>query len=68
MSQVEALAKELLELPEDELAEVFDFVGYLKHKAERSKASLPADITLASEQSLAKSWLTPQEDAAWAHL
>jgi DNA-damage-inducible protein J len=29
---------------------------------------LPDEITLASEKSLAKEWLLPEEDEAWANL
>ena len=29
---------------------------------------LPDDITLASEKALAKDWLLPEEDEAWANL
>jgi DNA-damage-inducible protein J len=29
---------------------------------------LPHDITLASEKALAKDWLSPEENKAWAHL
>jgi len=31
-------------------------------------ARLPKNITLASESSLGKEWLTPEEDSAWANL
>ena len=33
-----------------------------------SEASSPNDITLASEKVLAKDWLLPEEDEAWANL
>jgi DNA-damage-inducible protein J len=29
---------------------------------------LPSDVTLASERALAKEWLLPEEDEAWANL
>jgi DNA-damage-inducible protein J len=29
---------------------------------------VPADITLASEKALAKGWLLPEEEEAWANL
>jgi len=31
-------------------------------------ARKPDNITLASEHALAKEWLTPEEDSAWANL
>jgi addiction module RelB/DinJ family antitoxin len=34
----------------------------------RVTAAGAKDITLASEKSLAKDWLSPEEDAAWADL
>ena len=33
-----------------------------------SEDRLPGDITLASEKALAKDWLLPEEDEAWADL
>jgi len=35
---------------------------------EISTDRLPSDITLASEKALAKDWLLPEEDEAWANL
>jgi DNA-damage-inducible protein J len=35
---------------------------------EISADRLPSDITLASEKALAKDWLLPEEDEAWANL
>jgi len=34
----------------------------------RVAAGRPKSITLASENALAKEWLTPEEDSAWADL
>ena len=51
-------------LPEFEVAEVIDFIGYLNMKRNKKVQ----DITLASEESLAKEWLTPEEDEAWENL
>ena len=31
-------------------------------------ARIPNNITLASESTLAKDWLSPEEDSAWANL
>ena len=33
-----------------------------------SAGGLPSEITLASERALAKDWLLPEEDEAWASL
>jgi DNA-damage-inducible protein J len=35
---------------------------------EISADRLPGDITLASEKALARDWLLPEEDEAWANL
>ena len=51
-------------LPAFEVAEVIDFIGYLNMKRNKKVQ----DITLASEESLAKEWLKPEEDEAWADL
>ncbi len=58
------LLKELENIPEPAIAEVLDYVRYVKAKAIRD-ISLTAS---ASEQSLAKDWLKSEEDDAWADL
>jgi hypothetical protein len=57
----EQLAAEIATAPDDVLDEVLDFLLFLKSRASRETAT-------ASEQSLAKDWLRPEEDAAWADL
>jgi hypothetical protein len=44
--------------------EVVDFVEYLKQKQLRK---IP-ETMLLSESALAKDWLSPEEDEAWANL
>lgn len=63
MSKRELIAQELDRLPEQDLDRLLAFVRAL-HQT-HAEAALPA---LAAESSLAKDWLTPEEDAAWAHL
>jgi hypothetical protein len=63
MTDKKNLIKEIETLPPHIIDEIYTFVGYLKLKM--SKAD---DITLASERTLAKDWLLPEEDAAWASL
>lgn len=60
----EVLQKLIDKLPERDLEKVADFVGYLTMKREKKVQ----DITLASQKSLAKDWLKPEEDEAWADL
>lgn len=59
------LEEELKTLPESLLKEILDFVLFLKSKANMEKIS---DTALASESSLAKDWLRPEEDEAWKNL
>ncbi|MCL2081301.1 MAG: DUF2281 domain-containing protein [Oscillospiraceae bacterium] len=63
MSGKQFLIREIESLPPNIIDEVCRYISFLKFKT-----ALPDDITLASEQSLAKDWLLPEEDAAWANL
>jgi len=60
----ELLIKEIDQVPEPLLDEVLDFVQFLKTKIVKKKL----DITIASESSLKKDWLRPEEDEAWQNL
>ena len=63
MSSKQILIEEIESLPTNVVDEVYQYVTFLKFKA-----ALPEEITLASENALAKDWLLPEEDAAWANL
>jgi hypothetical protein len=43
-------------------------ITVLDEQLENKKSAARRDITLASEKSLAKDWLSLEEDATWAHL
>jgi hypothetical protein len=58
------LIREIETLPPDMIEEVDKYIGYLKSKRQKSADNL----ALASERSLAKDWLLPAEDVAWANL
>jgi hypothetical protein len=58
------LLKEIESVSEPMLAEVIDFVKFLKAKA-RMRENQTA---IASESSLKKDWLLPEEDDAWKDL
>jgi len=58
------LVKEIDQVPERLLDEVLDFVQFLKAEIINKKS----DITIASESSLEKDWLGPEEDEAWQNL
>ena len=63
MDKVTELVKELEHVPEPLLDEVMDFVQFIKLKhAEK------LENALLSEASLAKTWLSPEEDEAWQDL
>jgi hypothetical protein len=64
MSTKEVLINEIEQVPEPLLAEVLDFVLFLKAKMAREKL----DMALLSESSLSKDWLRPEEDEAWQDL
>lgn len=60
----EQLAVEIASAPDDVLDEVLDFLLFLKRRLERTQL----DTAVMSESSLAKDWLRPEGDAAWADL
>ena len=61
MINKENLLKELQNLPQNEVQEVYDFILRLKQKEKNSTLYL-------SESSLKKDWLSPEEDEAWKDL
>lgn len=64
MSKKEILLSEIEQVPEPFLDELLDFVHFLKTK----KINDRMDIAVASESSLKKDWLKPEEDEAWQDL
>ena len=65
MTSKQDLMKEIETLPFNLIDEVYHYISILKQAKEQVKIN---DITLASEKSLAKEWLSPEEDAAWGNL
>ncbi len=63
MSKRELIHQELGRVSEPDLDRLLEFLRTLAE--EHAEASIPA---LAAESSLAKDWLSPEEDAAWANL
>ena len=63
MSKREVITQELGRLSEQDLDRLLAFLRSLSD--DHAEASVP---TLAAESSLAKDWLSPEEDAAWASL
>lgn len=56
--------EEIEEAPDALVDEVIDFLRFLKRNALQDKLG----TGVASESSLKKEWLLPQEDAAWLNL
>jgi hypothetical protein len=63
MSKREFIAHELERVPEQDLDRLMAFLRSLADA--RAEMAVPAT---AAESSLAKDWLAPEEDAAWASL
>jgi hypothetical protein len=64
MIKKEVLINEIEHIPEPFLDEVMDFVRFLMTKVAKEQR----DISIASETSLKKDWLKPEEDEAWKSL
>lgn len=64
MGKKELLLSEIEQVPESFIDEVLDFVHFLKTKIVRERL----DTAIASESSLKKDWLKPEEDEAWQNL
>lgn len=56
----------LEQLPDKYLKEVMEYLRFLEFKSKNEKADRSS--MLLSEQSLAKDWLTLEEDEAWNNL
>jgi len=64
MTSRAVLLQEIETLPANCVAEVVDFVAWIKQR----KLSRIPETMLLSETSLSKDWDTPEEDEAWAGL
>jgi hypothetical protein len=64
MNTKEAIAHEIEQAPEPLLEQVLEFLLSLKSQYQQEKL----EITMMSESSLAKDWLSPEEDEAWQDL
>ena len=66
MSTKQMLIREIEQLPPQCVTEVYNFVSYIKVK--QTQESNENNTHFASENVLARDWLLPEEDAAWANL
>ncbi|MDI6778986.1 MAG: DUF2281 domain-containing protein [Bacteroidota bacterium] len=64
MIKKEVLINEIEHIPEPFLDEVIDFIRFLKTKLIKERIG----TAIASETSLKKDWLRPEEDEAWKSL
>ncbi len=64
MQTKELLLKEIERVPEERLVELLDFTLFLEAKALQEGV----ETAIASETSLMKDWLRPEEDEAWRDL
>ena len=64
MEVKELIAREIENVPEPYLVQILDFIRFLETKALEQKM----ELAVASETSLEKEWLKPEEDEAWNDL
>jgi len=64
MEVEEEIIRELHHVPRQHYREILDFIRAKKKNA----CGMVAETALASEFSLKKDWLRPEEDEAWADL
>ncbi len=64
MGKKELLINEIEQIPEPFFDELLDYIQLLKSRIIKEKLS----IAIASESSLKKDWLRPEEDEAWQDL
>jgi len=64
MNTKEAIAHEIEQVPEPLLEQVLEFLLSLKTQYQQGKL----EITMMSESSLAKDWLSEEEEEAWQDL
>ena len=73
MNSKQQIIAEIESIPEPLLKEIIDFIQFLKQKhLSQEKLDMEEinklETALLSESSLAKDWLTKEEDEAWQHL
>jgi hypothetical protein len=64
MNAKDSLIQEIEQVPDFLIAEVLDFLQFLKQKHQ----SELLEVTILSESALSKDWLSPAEDEAWQKL
>ena len=64
MNNKDVLMHEIEQVPDSFINEIIDFIRFLKTKIAKERI----DTAIASESSLQKDWLKPEEDEAWQNL
>ncbi len=64
--RIKKIQEYLEQLPDKYLNEILEYLQSLQFKNRNDNADVSS--MLLSENSLAKEWLTPEEDKAWEHL
>jgi hypothetical protein len=64
MTAKETILRAVEDLPDEFLGELASYADLLRHR----NAVLASPTALASERTLAKDWLRPEEDEAWQDL
>jgi len=64
MKEKDLIISEIEDLPSEKLYEVLDFIKFLKQKYKKNLI----ETALASENSLKRDWMTPEEEEAWKDL
>ena len=64
VTKVELIVNEIEQVPESLLEEILDFIRFLKIKDRTNKL----ETMIASESSLKRDWMRPEEDYAWRDL
>ena len=64
VTKVELIVNEIEQVPESLLEEILDFIRFLKIKNRTNKL----ETMIASESSLKRDWMRPEEDYAWRDL
>jgi hypothetical protein len=62
----EKLEKELNDMPEEMLGELYEYMKYLKYRDLQTQDGI--NTAYASEQVLKKDWEKSEEDEAWSNL
>ncbi|MCZ7380568.1 MAG: DUF2281 domain-containing protein [Candidatus Methanoperedens sp.] len=64
VAKKELIFREIEQVPDSLVEEILDFIRFLKIKSQKEKLG----TAIASESSLKKDWLKPEEDKAWQDL